>query len=89
MVVLLSLVAVVVLAGCAGRRGVGASESWSGVVAQPETDSVFVGTRDGRVLEILLVPTSRGGIQPRVGQVFDAQEREEGGDKSRVGVAST
>jgi len=87
MVVLLSLVAVVVLAGCAGRRGVGASESWSGVVAQPETDSVFVGTRDGRVLEILLVPTSRGGIQPRVGQVFDAQEREEGGDKSRVGVA--
>ena len=87
MVVLVSLVAVVVLAGCAGRRGVGASESWSGVVAQPETDTVFVGTRDGRVLELLLIPTSRGGVQPRVGQVFDAQEREEGGDKSRVGVA--
>ena len=87
MVLLLLLVTVVVLAGCSGRRGVGASESWSGVVAQPETDSVFVGTRDGRVLEILLIPNRRGGIQPRVGQVFDAQEREEGGDNSRVGVA--
>jgi len=87
MVVLLSLVAAVVLAGCAGRRGVGASESWSGVVAQPETDSLFVGTRDGRILELLLIPTSRGGIQPREGQVFDAQGREEGGDNSRVGVA--
>ncbi len=87
LVVLLLLVAVVVLAGCAGRRGVGASESWSGVVAQPETESVFVSTRDGRILELLLIPTSRGVIQPRVGQVFDAQERDEGGDKSRVGVA--
>jgi outer membrane protein assembly factor BamB len=87
MLVLLSLVAVVVLAGCAGRRGVGASESWSGVVASPETDSVFVGTRDGRVLELLLARTSTGRIQPRPAQVFDARERDEGGDKSRVGVA--
>ena len=87
LVLLLSLVAVVVLAGCAGRRSTGASESWSGVVAQPENDTVFVSTRDGRILELLLIPTSRGGIQPRVGQIFEAAEREEGGDKSRVGVA--
>ena len=87
MVVLLSLVAAVILAGCAGQRNIGASESWSGIVAQPETETVFVATRDGRVIELLLIPTSRGGIQPREGHVFDAQEREEGGDKQRVGVA--
>jgi outer membrane protein assembly factor BamB len=87
MVVLLSLVAAVVLAGCAGRRGVGASESWAGVVPGPANDSVFVATRDGRILELLLIPTARGGLQAREGQVFDAQELDEGGDKSRVGVA--
>jgi outer membrane protein assembly factor BamB len=87
MVILLSLVATVVLAGCAGRQSIGASQSWSGIVAHPETDTVFAATRDGRVIELLLITTSRGGIQPRQGDIFDARELDEGGDKQRVGVA--
>jgi outer membrane protein assembly factor BamB len=87
MVMLLSLFAAIVLAGCAGRQSIGASESWSGIVAQPETDTVFAATRDGRIIELLLLATSRGGIQPRQGEIFDARELEEGGDKQRVGVA--
>jgi outer membrane protein assembly factor BamB len=87
MVMLLSLVAIIVLAGCAGRQSIGASESWSGIVAQPETDTVFAATRDGRIIELRLITTSRGGIQPRQGEIFDARELEEGSDKQRVGVA--
>jgi outer membrane protein assembly factor BamB len=87
MVLLLSLVASVLLSGCAGRQGIGASQSWSGIVAQPGTDTVFAATRDGRIIELLLITTSRGGIQPRQGEIFDARELDEGGDKQRVGVA--
>ena len=85
--VLLALASLVLLAACAGRQGVGASESWSGVTIQPGTDAAFVGTRDGRVLELILRANSRGVIQPQVGETFDTSERDEGDGSSRVSAA--
>ncbi len=84
---LLALASLVLLAACAGRQGVGASESWSGVAIQPGTDAAFVGTRDGRVLELILRANSRGVIQPQLGEVFDTADRDEGDDGSRVSAA--
>ena len=81
LVILLSLVAALALAGCAGRQGVGASESWSGVATQPGTNTAFVGTRDGRVIELLLDVGRNDRIIPRVGAIFDANERAESGNR--------
>jgi outer membrane protein assembly factor BamB len=80
LVLLLSLVAAITLAGCAGRQGVGASESWSGLATQPGSDTAFVGTRDGRVVELLL-DDRNGRIIPREGASFDANDRDEGGNR--------
>lgn len=85
--ILLALASLVLLAACAGRQGVGASESWSGVTIQPGADAAFVGTRDGRVLELILRTNSRGVIQPQLGEVFDTADREESEDRSRVSAA--
>ena len=50
---LLALASLVLFAACAGRQGVSASESWSGVNVQPGADVAFVGTRDGRILGLI------------------------------------
>ena len=84
---LLALLSFLLLAACAGRQGVGASESWSGIAVQPGSDVAFVGTRDGRVIELVLKANSRGVVQPQLGEVFDTADREEGDDSSRVGAA--
>ena len=85
LLVLLSLA--VVLGGCAGRRGLGASQSWSGVAVQEGTDSAFVGTRDGRILEIVLTTDSSGRVRPALGEEFDANSRQDESEGSRVDPA--
>jgi outer membrane protein assembly factor BamB len=89
LVILLSLVAAVALAGCAGRQGVGSSESWSGLATQPGANTAFVGTRDGRVIELLLDVGRNDRIIPRVGAVFDANERAESGNRVEAAFYGT
>lgn len=84
---LLALASLVLFAACAGRQGVSASESWSGVNVQPGADVAFVGTRDGRILELILRKNSRGNIQAQLGETFDSRDRPEGDDGSRVSAA--
>jgi outer membrane protein assembly factor BamB len=86
--VLLSLVAAITLAGCEGRQGTGASESWSGIATQPGSDTAFVGTRDGRIIELQLEERN-GRIVPREGATFDAKDRDEGGNRVDVAFYGT
>jgi len=87
LVLLVSLAAIVVLAGCAGRRGLGASQSWSGVVVAEAGDVAFVGTKDGRIIALDIEADDRGRINPRVLEEFDTSDRREESDGGRVGSA--
>ena len=87
-VLLVALVGLMLMAGCSGgRRGLGASQSWSGVAVQPGGESAFVGTRDGRIIEILLDRNVRSRTRPSLGAEFDANERRDESDGGRVAPA--
>ena len=90
-VLLLALVAIaaaLLLSACGSRQGIGASQSWSGVAIQESAGSAFVGTRDGRIIQLVLQATGNGAVQASQGAIFDAKERPEGKEtRSRVGSA--
>ncbi len=67
------LAAIVLLGGCGARGRGSASQSWSGVAV--EGDSAFVGTKDGRIVQIVLL---QGGTRAQLGEQFVAREPEQG-----------
>ena len=69
------LAAVFVLGGCGARDRGSASQSWSGVAF--EGDSAFVGTKDGRVVQIRLLDVG-GETIAQLGETFVAPEAEGG-----------
>ena len=76
----LALAALLALAGCAGNRS-DPSEGWSGVAAGD--GALFVGTRDGRIIELIVADTARG-LQATAGREFNLQNTAEGQDSGRV-----
>ena len=76
----LALAALLALAGCAGNRS-DPSEGWSGVAAGD--GALFVGTRDGRIIELIVADTARG-LQATAGREFNLQDTVEGQDSGRV-----
>ena len=71
LLLLVGLVAVVLL-GCAGRQGLGASQSWSGVAVQSDGGTGYVGTRDGRIIEVEIEVDGRGGLRLQPRAEFDS-----------------
>ena len=67
------LAAIVLLGGCGARGRGSASQSWSGVAV--EGDSAFVGTKDGRIVQIRLL---EGGTRARLGEQFVARKPDQG-----------
>ena len=76
----LVLAALLALAGCAGNRS-DPNEGWSGVAAGD--GALFVGTKDGRIIELVVADTARG-LQATAGREFNLQDTVEGQDSGRV-----
>jgi hypothetical protein len=78
LVLVLAVAAFLAFTGCAGNRNQ-PSQGWAGVAV--EDGRLFLGTKDGRIVELLSSDTGR---PPSIGREFRLEGTEEGDDSARV-----